>query len=128
MYSLSIITVVSRLNMKLFSFFVIFQVNSYEILKFDSKPPGSQKWLSVKWFWNFVLEVRFFQWLVIGQTGQIGVIARYFLLIGRVSFQTEREHAYATIAIIIALARISSAKSVRVPMDIAWVRTSGCLA
>ena len=44
--------------------------------------------------------------MVIGQTGKVGVLARYFPSIDRASFQPEHEHAYATIAIIIALARI----------------------
>ena len=66
--------------------------------------------------------------MVIGQNGKIGVLARYFQSIVRASFQTEREHANATIAIIIALARIWSAKSVPVPTDISWVKTSGCHA
>ena len=44
--------------------------------------------------------------MVIGQIGKIGVIARYFQSIGRASSQTEREHANAIIAIIIALVRI----------------------
>ena len=63
--------------------------------------------------------------MVIGQNGKIGVLARYFQSIVRASFQTEREHANATIAIIIALGRIWSAKSVPVPMDIPWVKISG---
>ena len=33
--------------MKLFSFFAIFQVDSYEILNFESKPPGNRKSLVV---------------------------------------------------------------------------------
>ena len=41
----------------------------------------------------------------VGQIGKIGVIARYFQLIGRASSQTEREHANAVIAIIIALVK-----------------------
>ena len=44
--------------------------------------------------------------MVIGQSGKNGVLARYFPSIEPGSFQPEREHANATIAINIALARI----------------------
>ena len=57
--------------------------------------------------------------MAVGQNGKIGKLARFFLSIDRASFQLEREHAYATIAIIIALARILSEKSVRAPPAIA---------
>ena len=63
--------------------------------------------------------------MVIGQSGKNGVLARYFPSIDHASFQPEREHANATIAIIIALARILSEKSVPVPTDISWVKISG---
>ena len=63
--------------------------------------------------------------MVIGQVGKNGVLARYFPSIDHASFQPEREHANATIAIIIALARIKSAKSAPVPTDISWVKMNG---
>ena len=63
--------------------------------------------------------------MVTGQNGKIGVLARYFQSIVRASFQTERERANATIAIIIALVRSLSEKSVGAPPDMAWVKISG---
>ena len=109
--------------MKLFSFFAIFQVDSYEILNFDSKPPGNRKSLVVTG--SDFDKFDFFQCMVVGQNGKVGALAQYFLSIVRASFQTEREHANATIAIIIALARSLSEKSVRAPTDIAWVKMNG---
>ena len=104
--------------MKLFSFFTFFHVRSYEILEFDSKPPGNQKRLIFRPEGNSCFIKRnninlsihhipnIFQRVVIGRNGQIGVLVRSFLSNGRASFQPEREHANATIAINIALARI----------------------
>lgn len=109
--------------MKLFSFFAIFQVDSYEILNFESRPPGNRKSLVVTG--SDFEKFDFFQYMVVGQNGKIGVLARYFQSIVRASFQTEREHANVTIAIIIVLARSLSEKSVRAPTDMALVKISG---
>ena len=109
--------------MKLFSFFTIFQVHSYEILNFESKPPGNRKSLDVTG--SDFEKFDFFQCMVVGQNGKIGVHARYFQSIVRASFQIEREHANVTIAIIIVLERSWSEKSVRAPTDIAWVKMNG---